>query len=151
MYVPDYPNIYGVGVCVAIPPVQKTPIPTGAPKTGQMIEGMAVAVAHNIYNDIKNNPERVAPRLPAICIADFGDKGFFVLADPVLPPRQRVLYKEGRWAHWMKEIFERYFMFKVKTIRNITPWFEELGLKFMFDIDYIEVCNECSGPTGSRC
>ncbi len=151
MYVPDYPNIYGVGVCVAIPPVQKTPIPTGAPKTGQMIEGMAVAVAHNIYNDIKNNKERVAPRLPAICIADFGDKGFFTLADPVLPPRQKVFYKEGRWAHWMKEIFERYFMFKVKYLKNITPWFEELGLKFMFDIDYIEPCEDCSGPTGSRC
>jgi sulfide:quinone oxidoreductase len=151
MYVPDYPNIYGVGVCVAIPPVQKTPIPTGAPKTGQMIEGMAVAVAHNIYNDIKNIPDRVAPRLPAICIADFGDKGFFVLADPVLPPRQKVLYKEGRWAHWMKELFEKYFMFKVKYLRNITPWFEELGLKFIFDIDYIEPCSDCSGPTGSRC
>ncbi len=151
MYVPDYPNIYGVGVCVAIPPVQKTPIPTGTPKTGQMIEGMAVAVAHNIYNDIKNIPEKVAPKLPAICIADFGDKGFFVLADPVIPPRNKVLYKEGRWAHWMKEIFEKYFMFKVKAIKNITPWFEELGLKIMFDIEYIEPCKECSGPTGSRC
>ncbi len=151
MYVPDYPNIYGVGVCVAIPPVQKTPIPTGTPKTGQMIEGMAVAVAHNIYNEIKNIPEKVAPKLPAICIADFGDKGFFVLADPVIPPRNKVLYKEGRWAHWMKEIFEKYFMFKVKAIKNITPWFEELGLKIMFDIEYIEPCKECSGPTGSRC
>ncbi|NPB05183.1 MAG: FAD-dependent oxidoreductase [Aquificae bacterium] len=151
MYVPDYPNIYGVGVCVAIPPVRPTPIPTGAPKTGQMIEGMAVAVAHNIYNDIKNIPDRVAPRLPAICIADFGDKGFFVLADPVIPPRQRVLWKDGRWAHWLKEAFERYFMFKVKFLRNITPWFEELGLKFMFDIEYIEPCFDCAGPTGSRC
>jgi sulfide:quinone oxidoreductase len=151
MYVPDYPNIYGVGVCVAIPPVQKTPIPTGTPKTGQMIEGMAVAVAHNIYNDIKNIPEKVAPKLPAICIADFGDKGFFVLADPVIPPRNKVLYKEGRWAHWMKELFEKYFMFKVKGLKNITPWFEELGLKIMFDIEYIEPCKECSGPTGSRC
>jgi hypothetical protein len=73
------------------------------------------------------------------------------LADPVIPPRNKVLYKEGRWAHWMKEIFEKYFMFKVKAIKNITPWFEELGLKIMFDIEYIETCKECSGPTGSRC
>jgi hypothetical protein len=51
----------------------------------------------------------------------------------------------------MKEIFEKYFMFKVKAIKNITPWFEELGLKIMFDIEYIEPCKECSGPTGSRC
>src|SRR5574340_1373654 len=31
---PKYPNIYAVGVCVAIPPVEATPVPTGAPKTG---------------------------------------------------------------------------------------------------------------------
>ena len=28
---PKYKNIYSVGVCVAIPPVERTPIPTGAP------------------------------------------------------------------------------------------------------------------------
>ena len=33
-----YPNIYSAGVCVAIPPVEATPVPTGAPKTGYMIE-----------------------------------------------------------------------------------------------------------------
>jgi sulfide:quinone oxidoreductase len=27
---PKYKNIYAVGVCVAIPPVEQTPIPTGA-------------------------------------------------------------------------------------------------------------------------
>ena len=35
-----YPNIYSAGVCVAIPPVEATPVPTGAPKTGYMIESM---------------------------------------------------------------------------------------------------------------
>ncbi len=29
-----YINIYSAGVCIAIPPVEATPIPTGAPKTG---------------------------------------------------------------------------------------------------------------------
>jgi len=42
---PTYSNIYGVGVVTAIPPVEQTPVPTGTPKTGQMIEGMAMAVA----------------------------------------------------------------------------------------------------------
>jgi len=51
----------------------------------------------------------------------------------------------------MKEGFEKYFMFKVKYLKNITPWFEELGLKFMFDIEYVEPCHDCAGPTGSRC
>jgi len=34
---PKFPNIYGVGVCIAIPPVEATPLPVGAPKTGYMI------------------------------------------------------------------------------------------------------------------
>ena len=45
---PKYKNIYAVGVCVAIPPVEQTPVPTGAPKTGYMIESMVEAAAANI-------------------------------------------------------------------------------------------------------
>jgi len=30
---PRHPNIYAAGVCIAIPPVEQTPVPTGAPKT----------------------------------------------------------------------------------------------------------------------
>src|SRR5690606_20910331 len=44
---PVYANIHSVGVCVAIPPVEATPVPTGAPKTGFMIESMVTAVARN--------------------------------------------------------------------------------------------------------
>ena len=38
-----YKNIFAVGVCVAIPPVEPTPIPVGTPKTGYMIESMVTA------------------------------------------------------------------------------------------------------------
>ncbi|HUA77935.1 MAG TPA: FAD-dependent oxidoreductase, partial [Acetobacteraceae bacterium] len=31
---PNYPNVFGIGVCVAIPPVGATPVPVGVPKTG---------------------------------------------------------------------------------------------------------------------
>jgi sulfide:quinone oxidoreductase len=41
---PKYPNIYSAGVCVAIPPVEVTPVPTGTPKTGYMIESMVTAI-----------------------------------------------------------------------------------------------------------
>ena len=75
---PTYKNIYGVGVVTAIPPVEQTPIPTGAPKTGMMIEQMAMAVAKNIISDIRNSTDRYAPELSAICIADMGgDAAFF--------------------------------------------------------------------------
>ena len=43
---PTYPNIFSGGVCVAIPPVEVTPVPTGTPKTGYMIETMMTAIAH---------------------------------------------------------------------------------------------------------
>ena len=43
-----YRNIFSAGVCVAIPPVEVTPVPTGAPKTGHMIETMVTAIIHNI-------------------------------------------------------------------------------------------------------
>lgn len=33
---PNTPKIFSAGVCVAIPPVEATPVPTGAPKTGFM-------------------------------------------------------------------------------------------------------------------
>lgn len=35
---PKFPNIFAVGVCVAIPPMGPTPVPCGVPKTGFMIE-----------------------------------------------------------------------------------------------------------------
>src|SRR5574341_2343977 len=43
---PTHRNIYAVGFCVAIPPVEQTPVPTGAPKTGYMIESMVAAADH---------------------------------------------------------------------------------------------------------
>ncbi|MBS0310690.1 MAG: FAD-dependent oxidoreductase, partial [Proteobacteria bacterium] len=45
---PTFKNVFSVGVCVAIPPVEATPLPVGVPKTGYMIESMVTATAHNI-------------------------------------------------------------------------------------------------------
>ena len=39
---PTYPDIFGIGVCIAIPPMGETPVPVGVPKTGFMIESMLV-------------------------------------------------------------------------------------------------------------
>ena len=48
-----YPEIFAVGVCVAIPPMGPTPVPVGVPKTGFMIESMVTATAHNIANLVR--------------------------------------------------------------------------------------------------
>ena len=45
-------NIFAAGVCVAIPPVESTPVPTGAPKTGFMIESMVTTLVCNIQAEL---------------------------------------------------------------------------------------------------
>ncbi|MDW8434212.1 MAG: FAD-dependent oxidoreductase [Aquificaceae bacterium] len=147
---PTYKNIYAVGVVTAIPPVEQTPIPTGAPKTGMMIEQMALAVAHNIMNDIRNSTDRYAPELSAICIADMGADAMAFFADPVLPPRNTIIYKRGVMMHYIKSIFEKYFMWKVK-LGNVSPWFEEKGLELLLGVRAVQLCADCSGSPGSPC
>ena len=51
-----YRNIFSAGVCVAIPPVEVTPVASCAPKTGYMIETMVTAIAHNIADEIAGKP-----------------------------------------------------------------------------------------------
>ncbi len=147
---PTYKNIFGVGVVVAIPPVEQTPIPTGTPKTGMMIEQMALAVAHNIVNDIRNNPDRYAPELSAICIADMGGDAMGFFAFTVLPPRATVLYKKAVWMHHLESAFEKYFLWKVKR-GDIAPWFEEKALELLLKVRAIYLCSDCSGVPGSPC
>src|SRR5664279_3025733 len=53
---PVFPEIFAVGVCVAIPPIGQTPVPVGVPKTGFMIESMVTAVAHNIGALLRDKP-----------------------------------------------------------------------------------------------
>jgi len=84
---PKYPEIFGVGVCVAIPPTGPTPVPCGVPKTGFMIESMVTATAHNIGALVRGRePDQVAT-WNAVCLADFGDGGIAFVAQPQIPPR----------------------------------------------------------------
>src|SRR5260370_33716836 len=68
-----YRNIFSVGVCIAIPPVEVTPVATGAPKTGYMIEPMVSAVAANIGAELAGNPATAEATWKARCRAAFGD------------------------------------------------------------------------------
>lgn len=147
---PTYRNVYGVGVVTAIPPVEKTPLPTGTPKTGQMIEGMAMAVALNIVNDINNSPDRYAPTLAAICIADMGNEAVGFVANPVIPPRAWVKTKKGRWVHYLKSAFEKYFLWKIRR-GDVAPSFEEKALELLLHLRPVELCRECEGLPGTRC
>lgn len=125
-----FKNIYSVGVCVALPPVEATPVPTGTPKTGYMIESMVTATAHNIAEELAGKEPSHIPTLNALCLADFGDSGVAFLAMPQIPPRNTTWSSEGRWVHLAKIGFEKYFMRKIR--KGISePFYERAMLKMM--------------------
>ncbi len=125
---PKWKNIYSVGVCIAIPPVEVTPVPTGAPKTGYMIESMATAVAHNIRDALEGKEPSTRATWNAICLADMGDTGAAFVAIPQIPPRNVAWMKKGKWVHLAKKAFERYFINKMKKGTS-EPIFEKYILK----------------------
>ena len=122
-----YPNIYSAGVCVAIPPVEATPVPTGAPKTGYMIESMVSAICENVAADLAGKPATARGTWNAICLADFGDTGAAFVALPQIPPRNVTWANKGKWVHVAKVAFEKYFLRKVKT-GSVAPIYEKYVL-----------------------
>ncbi|WNC52621.1 MULTISPECIES: FAD-dependent oxidoreductase [unclassified Thermosynechococcus] len=139
---PDYPEIYGVGISVHLPPIEVTPVPMGLPKTGQMTEEMAIAASHNIavaLGELAADP--VVPTLDALCFADFGDTGIAYIAAPVIPEtlgqKRRLAYAiQGLWVSWVKAVFERYFLLKMRWGLSV-PWFEQWGLRLFFGLSLV--------------
>jgi sulfide:quinone oxidoreductase len=125
---PKYKNIYSAGVCIAIPPVEKTPVPTGAPKTGYMIESMVAAITHNIAAELAGQAPQSKATWNAICLADMGDTGIAFVALPQIPPRNVTWAKKGKWVHLGKIAFEKYFLHKVRS-GNVDPIYERYVLK----------------------
>jgi len=109
-----YRNIFSAGVCVAIPPVEVTPVPTGTPKTGYMIESMVGAICHNIADELVGKPATAKGTWNAVCLADMGDTGAAFVALPQIPPRNVNWFKKGKWVHLAKIAFEKYFIRKIK-------------------------------------
>ncbi len=127
---PTYPNIYAAGVCIAIPPVEITPVPTGTPKTGYMIESMVTAIVHNIRDEINGEKPAETGTWNAICLADMGDTGAAFVAMPQIPPRNLTWAKKGKWVHLAKIAFEKYFIRKMKT-GSSEPLYEKYVLRAM--------------------
>lgn len=131
---PEFESIYAAGVVVQIKQREKTPIPVGVPKTGQMTEAMGIAAAYNIAVKLGEiSAPVVSPTLEAICLADFGDSGIAFVAAPVFPEpisgkRRKALALEGRWVSWGKTAFEKFFLAKMRWGLSV-PWFERWGIK----------------------
>jgi sulfide:quinone oxidoreductase len=127
---PKFKNIFSAGVCIAIPPVEATPVPTGAPKTGYMIESMVTSIVHNIADELAGREPHSKATWNAICLADFGDTGAAFVALPQIPPRNVAWFKKGKWVHMAKIAFEKYFIRKMKK-GSSEPIYEKYVLKML--------------------
>ncbi len=127
---PIYPEIWSAGVCIAIPPTEATPVPTGVPKTGYMIESMVTAIVENVDSVLKGEKAHALATWNAICLADMGDTGAAFVAIPQIPPRNVNWFKKGKWVHLAKVAFEKYFIRKMKT-GNPEPFYEKQILKMI--------------------
>jgi sulfide:quinone oxidoreductase len=112
---PTFSNVFSVGVCVAIAPVETYAVPVGVPKTGFMIESMVHAAAKNIRSLINGEEMRHEATWNAVCIADFGDGGVTFVAMPQIPPRNVNWSADGGWVHMAKVAFEKYFLGKIRN------------------------------------
>ena len=127
---PQYPEIFGIGVCIAIPPTGPTPVPVGVPKTGFMIESMVTAAAENLREIIDGKEPTHEATWNAICLADFGDGGVAFIAQPQIPPRNVNWSAGGGWVHMAKIGFEKYFLGKVRKGRSET-FYENAALNLL--------------------
>ena len=127
---PKFANVFGIGVCIAIAPVEQTPVPVGVPKTGFMIESMVTATALNIGELVRGKATTHEATWNAICLADFGDSGVAFVAMPQNPPRNVNWASSGRWVHVAKVAFEKYFLHKVRT-GTTEPYYEKAVMKIL--------------------
>lgn len=127
---PTFTNIFSAGVCVAIPPVETTPVPTGAPKTGFMIESMVTTIAHNLRDELAGRPARAEATWNAVCLADMGDTGAAFIAVPQIPPRNITWAGTGKWVHLAKAAFEKYYLRKMRS-GNTEPFYEKQVMKWL--------------------
>ncbi|MDP6351963.1 MAG: FAD-dependent oxidoreductase [Alphaproteobacteria bacterium] len=116
----DFPNIHAVGVAVALPPVEDTPVPVNFPKTGHMTEQMAKIAARDIAAEISGG-ESTSHELMAECIMDMGGEAAHMVADPVRPPRNVSEMSKGRRWLWAKRFFANYFLWKMKRGATRSP------------------------------
>ncbi|MCS5586246.1 MAG: FAD-dependent oxidoreductase [Gammaproteobacteria bacterium] len=123
-------NIFSVGVNIAIPPVEATPVMCGTPKTGYMIESMVTAAVHNIEDMIAGKSPSNIPTWNAVCIADMGDTGAAFVAMPQIPPRNVTWAKKGKMMHLAKIAFEKFFIRNMKT-GNAEPAYQKYIFKML--------------------
>jgi len=113
-------GVYAVGVAVALPPVEQTPVPVNFPKTGHMTEQMAQIAARDIAARIEGREEARTAELSTRCVLDMGDRAVYLAVDPVRPPRNNIpTVSEGRRWLIAKRAFERTYLWHARHGRRM--------------------------------
>lgn len=118
-----YRNIYAAGVAVAVKQPDNTPVPCGVPKTGYMSDVMGKIAAQNIEADVLGKPlkELNFADLRLLCVMDGGNRAVAIISNRIFAPRKFAFVSEGPFWHLAKELFERYYMWKLRTGRVYLP------------------------------
>jgi len=91
---------------------------------------MVTATAHNLGQVLRGQEPTHEPTWNAFCLADLGDKGIAFVAKPQNPPRNVNWSAEGKWVHYAKIAFEKYFLRKVRRGTS-EPFYERYILNMM--------------------
>ena len=116
----DFPNIYAVGVAVALAPVEETAVPVNFPKTGHMTEQMAKIAARSLAVDLRGG-NKTSHEPMVECIMDMGDTAGHMVADPVRPPRNVSKLSKGKRWLWAKRFFANYYLWKMRHGATRSP------------------------------
>ena len=95
-----------------------------------MIESMVTATAHNLGRIVRGQEPDEVGTWNAVCLADFGDQGIAFVAQPQIPPRNVNWSSQGKWVHWAKAGFEKYFMHKLRKGTSET-FYEAFAMKLL--------------------
>lgn len=76
---------------------------------------------------MRDQPVNARPTWNAVCLADFGDSGVALVAQPQIPPRNVNWAAKGAWVHLAKVAFEKYFLRKIRTGES-EPFYERFVL-----------------------
>jgi sulfide:quinone oxidoreductase len=95
-----------------------------------MIESMVTATMNNIWHDINGGDPEAVATWNAFCLADMGDVGAAFIALPQIPPRNVTWARRGRWVHWAKVLFEKYFIRNMKK-GTTEPLYQKYAMKLM--------------------
>ncbi len=68
----------------------------------------------NIASLLKGEEPTEVGTWNAVCLADFGDSGVAFVAQPQIPPRNVNWSSSGKWVHYAKIGFEKYFLRKIR-------------------------------------